>query len=193
VAGLLALPLGGWLARAGGWPALGNALSLAVVAAALAALIRGAGARAATVTVVAALVLGALAAWLRLPPVYWPAVAINLALAGLFAASLFRGEPLIARFARRETGILTAEAERYCRRLTVAWAAWLALLAAAGVAIAAHGDERLGAWWCGAIDYLLVAALFVGELAYRRARGAPSAGLVAQVRNVRGVLRERRG
>jgi uncharacterized membrane protein len=120
---------------------------------------------------------------------YAPAVGFNLAMAAVFGASLRRGEPLVMRFARMEGAEPTLDVARYCRRLTAVWAAWLALLGVAGIAIAWHGDDRLGAWWCGALNYLLIALLFVGERAYRRARGQVPAGLLAQARNVRRALR----
>lgn len=189
---LLALPAAAWLARMAGFPVLADAVSLALVGIAMAALARGLGARAAAgfVLLVALLVLGA---WLAaLPPVYWPPVAINLALAGAFGVSLREGEPLILRFARMEGAQPTPALLRYCRRLTIAWTAYLVLLGLGGIAIALHGDELIGAWWCGIVNYLLIALLFVGERMYRSARGDAPAGLLEQARNVRSALRSPR-
>jgi uncharacterized membrane protein len=120
---------------------------------------------------------------------YGPAVAINLIMAGIFGLSLRRREPVILRFARLEGAAQTPALERYCRRLTWVWTLYLALLGAVGIVIALHGDERIGAWWCSVIDYLLIGALFLGERAYRRATGRTPASLLTQARNVRRALR----
>jgi uncharacterized membrane protein len=70
------------------------------------------------------------------------------------------------------------------------WAVYLGVLGAIGIAVAFHDDERLGAWWSGAVNYLLIAALFVGER-WVRPHGA-RASIAEQVRNARTVLRSRR-
>jgi len=186
---VLALPLIAWLLRARGWPMLGNVLSIVLVAAALAACARALGVRATLLLLAAALALAGSAAGAGLPPVYWPPVAINFAMATVFAVSLVSGDPLIARFARLE-GTLAPAMARYCRRLTLVWALYLALLGAIGIAIALHGDERIGAWWCGAVNYVLIAALFVGER-WVRPHGA-RASVTEQARNALAVLRSRR-
>jgi uncharacterized membrane protein len=189
---VVALPLIAWLARLGGWPAAGNVLSLALVAAAVAALVRGAGAAGALAILAGAALLAGAASALHVPPVFWPPVAINLVVAAVFGLSLRRGrEPLVLRFARGQGAVVDDDVRAYCRRVTLAWVLWLAALGAAGAAIAIAGDERLGAAWSGGIDYALVAALFVGELAWRRASGRSAGGIAAQVRSVRTVLRER--
>jgi uncharacterized membrane protein len=114
-------------------------------------------------------------------------IAMNFAVAALFALSLFRGEPLVTRFARLEGEPLSAAQVRYCRRLTVVWTGYLLVLGIVGIAIAVRGDERIVALWAGVVDYLLIAALFVGELWYRR---GSARGVLDQVRNVRDVLRK---
>jgi uncharacterized membrane protein len=187
---VLALPLTAWLLRAHGWPMLGNVLSIVLVAAALAACARALGVRAALVPLAAALALAAAAAGAGLAPVYWPPVAINLAMAATFAVSLVGGDPLIVRFARLEGTPLTPSIVRYCRRLTLVWALYLALLGAIGMAIALHGDERIGAWWSGALNYVLIAALFVAER-FVRPQGA-RVSVAEQARNALAVLRRRR-
>jgi uncharacterized membrane protein len=114
-------------------------------------------------------------------------IVMNFGVAALFGASLWRGDPLVSRFARLEGETLGADQERYCRRLTGVWSAYLSVLGAIGIAIAWHGDARIITWWAGMIDYVLVAALFVGELWYRR---GSARGLLDQVRNVRNALRK---
>jgi uncharacterized membrane protein len=114
-------------------------------------------------------------------------VVMNFAFAALFAASWWRGDPLVTRFARLEGEPLTPARERYCRRLTLVWAIYLALLGVAGIGIAVYGDEGLRAWWAGIVNYLLIGALFVGELLYR---SGSVRGVLDQMRNVRDSLRK---
>ncbi len=118
-----------------------------------------------------------------------PPVAINLFLAWLFASSLAAGEmPVIERAARLVHGNQTpleARVVPYTRRLTAVWAILFASLAAINFALAllATPDgvlELLGlnnpmpvplalwSWCANVFNYLLVAALFVLEYAWRR-------------------------
>jgi uncharacterized membrane protein len=190
VAAALALPLAAWLLRAHGAPGIGNALSLLLIGAALYALTRTLGGVVTLVLALVVLALVAAAAALGLPPVYWPPVAMNFAMAAVFGVTLRRGDPLVTRFARLERTPVTPRIERYCRRLTVLWTVYLALLGVAGIAIAVHGDERVGAWWCAVVNYVLVAVLFLGERLVRPA--AARASVAEQVRNVVVVLRSPR-
>ena len=173
---LVLLPLAAWTARVAGAPGAGDVLALVAIAAVMP-----------TVIFVALVVVLVTAARMTgVPPVYGPPIVINLAVATLFALSLRSAEPLVTRFARAEEGALSAAVERHCRRLTLVWALYLAVLGAVGIAIAVHGDERWGAWWSGIVDYLLVAALFVGERLWRR---GSLRGIGQQVRSVRAALR----
>jgi len=185
-AALLAAPLVAWLARAAGWPRVGDGLALCAIAAALVVLARALGVWITLGVASLVVTLLALAAAVGIAPVYGPPVAMNLAFAALFAASWWRRDPLVTRFARLEGAPLAPAQERYCGRLTLVWAAYLALLGVAGIGVALHGNERLGTWWSGIVNYLLIAALFVGELWYRR---GSARGVLAQVRNVRDAMR----
>ena len=137
----------------------------------------------------AALLLTPLVAWLLHALVVAAIVPIvmNFAVAGVFALSWWRGDPLIARFARLEGKPLSQKEFAYCRRWTVVWSLYLAGLGAVGIAVAVQGDARVVAWWSGLVDYALIAFLFVGELWYRR--GSPR-GVLDQLRNVRDVMRK---
>src|SRR4029434_6742381 len=91
-------------------------------------------------------------------------VAINLALAALFAWTLRPGvEPMIARFARRERGTLEPELRGYTRRLTVVWVAFFVAMAAIAAWLSLAGWTA--AWLAFALvgNYALIAALLVGE------------------------------
>ena len=183
---LMLLPLAAWPARAAGVQGVGVVLATVAIAAVVLAAGRALGVVATVAFVALVVVLVAAARMTGVPPVYGPPIVINVAVATLFALSLRTGDPLVTRFARAEEGALSAVVERYCRRLTLVWALYLAVLGAVGIAIAVHGDERWGAWWSGIVDYLLVAALFVGERLWRR---GSLRGIGQQVRSVRAALR----
>jgi len=99
-------------------------------------------------------------------------LAVNLALCVLFGRTLAPGrEPMIARFARLERGAaLPPDLARYTRRLTVAWTGFFALMAAVSASLAAWGSVTAWSLFTNVINYLLVAAFFVGEYVYRRLR-----------------------
>lgn len=102
---------------------------------------------------------------------YIPPVAINLALCWLFGRTLVRGrEPLIARFAALEQGTLSAELAAYARTLTWLWTLLFALATLASVALALSGNRDAWSIFTNFINTALVAALFLGEYAYRRLR-----------------------
>jgi len=183
---LVLLPLAAWTARVAGAPGAGDVLALVAIAAVVLAAGRALGVMPTVIFVALVVVLVTAARMTGVPPVYGPPIVINLAVATLFALSLRTAEPLVTRFARAEEGALSAAVERHCRRLTLVWALYLAVLGAVGIAIAVHGDERWGAWWSGIVDYLLVAALFVGERLWRR---GSLRGIGQQVRSVRAALR----
>ena len=107
------------------------------------------------------------AGWL----LYVPPVAINLALCWLFGRTLVRGRvPLIARFARMEQGELSAELDRYARIVTWLWTLLFAGAALTALALAVSGSRDAWSLFTNLVNYLLVAALFLGEFAYRRLR-----------------------
>jgi uncharacterized membrane protein len=102
---------------------------------------------------------------------YAPPVLINAALSAVFAASL-RGahEPVISRFARLEHDPLPPELALYTRRLTLTWAVLFAGMGATAVVLAMSGPLEAWSTFTNVVCYLLVAALFTGEYAYRRRR-----------------------
>lgn len=119
---------------------------------------------------------------------YAPPVLINVALAAVFAASLRPPrQPVITRFARMEHPVLPCELALYTRRLTVVWAALFAAMAGVALMLALRGPLEAWSTFTNVVSYLLVAALFAGEHAYRRRRFRQyrHAGLRELVRNVR--------
>jgi uncharacterized membrane protein len=102
---------------------------------------------------------------------YVPPLAINLALCWLFGRTLVGGRvPLIARFALMEQPALSDELARYTRTLTWLWTLLFAACAAVSLALALSGNRDAWSLFTNLVNYLLVAALFLGELAYRRVR-----------------------
>lgn len=109
------------------------------------------------------------------PPVEWllflPPILINAMLAWLFGRTLVRGRvPLIARFAMMEQGTLSAELAAYTRTLTWLWTLLFIAAALLSFALAMSGHRDAWSLFTNFINYLLVAALFLGEFVYRRLR-----------------------
>lgn len=101
-----------------------------------------------------------------------PPVLIDLALCWLFGRTLRRGaEPLITSFARHaHGGDLPPDLPAYTRRVTLAWTLLFAAMAAAAAWLAAFGPLRAWTLFVYAVNPALVAALFLGEFAWRRMR-----------------------
>jgi len=104
--------------------------------------------------------------------VYSPPVLIDLVLCWLFGRTLRRGaEPLVTSFARHaHGGVLPHGIPAYTRRVTLLWTLLLAAMAAAAAGLAAFGSERVWALFVYAASPALIAALFLGEFAWRRVR-----------------------
>jgi uncharacterized membrane protein len=102
---------------------------------------------------------------------YVPPVAINLALCWLFGRTLARGRvPLISRFALLEQGVLSDELAAHARRVTWLWTLLFAGAAIASAVLALSGNRDAWSLFTNLVNYLLVAALFLGEFVYRRLR-----------------------
>lgn len=109
------------------------------------------------------------------PPVEWllfvPPIAINLALAWVFGRTLMHGRvPLISRFAMLEQGTLSDELASYTRVLTWLWTLLFVAAAATSLALSLSGHRDAWSLFTNFLNYLLVAALFLGEFVYRRLR-----------------------
>jgi uncharacterized membrane protein len=101
-----------------------------------------------------------------------PPVLIDLALCWVFGRSLRRGaEPLITSFARHaHGGVLPPDRTAYTRRVTLAWTLLFAAMAAAAAWLAAFGPLRAWKLFVSVGSPVLIAALFLGEFAWRRMR-----------------------
>ena len=102
----------------------------------------------------------------------FPPVVINLALAAWFGRSLAPGEePVISWFARLVRGVeLPEDLARYTRNSTVRWTVFFAGMAGVAAALAVLATQQTWSLFANGISYFLVAALFMGEFAYRRLR-----------------------
>ena len=102
----------------------------------------------------------------------FPPVVINLALAAWFGRSLAPGEePVISWFARLVRGVdLPEDLARYTRNSTIRWTVFFSGMAGVAAALALLATQQTWSVFANGINYLLVAALFVGEFAYRRLR-----------------------
>lgn len=97
--------------------------------------------------------------------------ATQLGFAGVFAASLKRPRvPLVEQFARMQKKDLSEAEARYCRTVTAIWAVYLTACAAVGLLLAWKASPTIWALFTGAGSYVLVAALFAVEYAYRKVR-----------------------
>lgn len=97
--------------------------------------------------------------------------ATQLGFAGVFAASLRRPRvPLVEQFARMQKPDLPELEQRYCRTVTGVWAVYLAACAVLGLVLAWLASPAMWAIFTGAGSYVLVAALFAAEYAFRKVR-----------------------
>lgn len=103
-------------------------------------------------------------------------VLLSLAAAGLFGWSLLRPPSLVERFARLRRPDLPAAAQRYCRRVTVIWVAWLLLNAAVAAGLALWGSVAWWTLWTGVAFYAVSALLLGGEYLVRRRTQQGGAG-----------------
>jgi len=100
-----------------------------------------------------------------------PPVAINVALALRFGATLRRGhEPIISRFARIERGVLEPDLAAYTRTLTLVWVIFFAVMATVSIVLSVPSPQRAWQLWTGIGNWLCVALLLMGERIYRHAR-----------------------
>jgi len=103
--------------------------------------------------------------------VFVPPVAIDALLLWFFGRTLLPGrEPLVTSIARFVRGELAPEIERYTRRVTWAWCAFFAGLAAVSLALAAFAPLAVWSLFANALVLPLVAIMFAGEYGYRRWR-----------------------
>jgi len=95
-------------------------------------------------------------------------VVIHSALAVVFALTLRPGhEPLVTALARRVHDGLTPDMERYSRKVTIAWALYFVLMAAASLALFAFAPFDAWAVFANLVTPVAMVLLFVGEYLLR--------------------------
>jgi uncharacterized membrane protein len=97
---------------------------------------------------------------------YYP-VLVNAVLLAVFAASLMRPPSVVERIARLREPDLPPAGVAYTRRVTIAWTVFFALNGSAALYTAAFASLETWALYNGLIAYVLIGALFAGELAIR--------------------------
>jgi len=100
-------------------------------------------------------------------------VLVSAAVAAVFGISLLHPPSLVERFARMREPELAAEAQDYCRGVTMVWTLWLAVNALVALVLAIFGSDVAWALWTGVIAYLIMAALFAAEFLARRLLKGP--------------------
>jgi len=102
-------------------------------------------------------------------------VAVNAVLLASFAASLWRGMPVIERLARLKEPDLPPAGVRYTRRVTQAWCLFFLINGGIAAWTAAFADLDVWTLYNGVISYGLIALMFAGEwLCRRRLRSSSS-------------------
>ena len=145
----------------------------------------------ALVTLLPSLARGAAGAWLALLPVaavcwwlstveqtivllYLPPIIVPAFLSFVFGSTLLPGRtPLIAQLIRllQPPGDEPESAVwSYARRLTAAWTVLFVALVVFNLALAALAEPQVWSLFTNLLEYLIVAAFFVIEYAYRRQR-----------------------
>lgn len=95
-------------------------------------------------------------------------ILVSLALAGLFAYSLWRPPTVIERIARVRHPDLPPAALPYLRKVTLVWLGFFVANAAVSAATAMSGNLELWMLYNGFISYIIMGVLFVAELLVRR-------------------------
>jgi uncharacterized membrane protein len=94
-------------------------------------------------------------------------VALSLAAAYAFGSSLWKPPSLIERIARIGEPDIPAGAQTYCRIVTIIWTVWLILNAIIAALLALLARAEAWALWTGLLAYLIMGALFGGEMLIR--------------------------
>lgn len=94
-------------------------------------------------------------------------VLINFSLLLIFATSLFSPPTVIERLARLQEPELPESGVVYTRKVTIIWCLFFLLNGLIALLTSLYASTQLWTLYNGLIAYLLVAALFLSELAYR--------------------------
>ncbi len=117
---------------------------------------------------VVALAMGLMMIWDAHRAVRFYPVFMNGAMLAAFAASLFRGQSMIERLARIAEPDLPEAGVRYTRKVTFVWCGFLLLNGLIALWTALYASLEVWTAYNGFIAYLLMGALFGGELLVRK-------------------------
>lgn len=117
---------------------------------------------------VVALLMGLMMLWDAHRAVRFYPVFMNGAMLAAFAASLFRGPSMIERLARIAEPDLPAAGVRYTRKVTIVWCVFLLINGLVALWTALYASLAVWTAYNGFIAYLLMGALFGGELLVRK-------------------------
>lgn len=99
---------------------------------------------------------------------YVPPIAVPLFLAVVFGRTLLPGRtPLVTLFAEQVMGRHEPERALYMRGVTWFWTILCSALALQAALLAVFADPLTWSWFANGINYLIVAAAFIGEYAFR--------------------------
>jgi len=94
-------------------------------------------------------------------------VALSLAAAYAFGSSLWKPPSLVERIARMGEPDIPAAGQTYCRIVTMIWTVWLIVNATIAALLAVLARAEAWALWTGLLAYLIMGALFGGEMLIR--------------------------
>lgn len=98
----------------------------------------------------------------------WQPVIVNASLGFVFALTLWKGTPLVERFARLKRPDLPQEGVLYCRKVTQIWVVFLFLNGGMALYTTLFCRFEIWALYNGLIAYILMGALGLGEWLVRR-------------------------
>lgn len=102
-------------------------------------------------------------------------VAMNVVLLLSFGATLFKGTPMIERFATLAGEEITERVQGYCRRVTWVWVGFFSLNGTVALYTVLFASKEVWTLYNGLISYTLIGALMGVEYLFRlrsRRRGA---------------------
>jgi uncharacterized membrane protein len=97
-------------------------------------------------------------------------VLVNGVLLATFGGSLWRGPPMVERFARLQVDDLSPEEVRYTRSVTKLWCGFFVLNGGTILVLALARAIELWTLFTGLVSYVLIGLLFAAEYVYRHWR-----------------------
>lgn len=98
---------------------------------------------------------------------YFYPVFVNLFLFSIFASSLLSGHPIIERFARLKTPVLSDFAVRYTQKVTQIWCCFFVINGSIALATCLYGDAAIWMYWNGILSYCCIGLLMLIEYCVR--------------------------